>query len=153
MLFRSLSLNVDKCVFGSSSVDFLGHSVSAAGIQPLPSRVAALRDFPKPSTIKELQAFLGLFNFYRRFVPAAAQLVLPLTDALKGGRPGGTAISWSSAMESSFAAAKSSLSDAALLDHPSQAAEIALVVDASASHVGAALQQRRQGGGWQPLGF
>jgi hypothetical protein len=53
-------------VFGQSRVDFLGHSVSAAGIALLADRVAAIRVFERPRTVEQLQAFLGLFNFYRR---------------------------------------------------------------------------------------
>jgi hypothetical protein len=54
-------------VWGASSIDFLGHRVSASGVQPLPSHVAAVQEFPRPVTVRELQAFLGMVNFYRRF--------------------------------------------------------------------------------------
>ncbi len=54
-------------MWGASSIDFLGHRVSASGVQPLPSHVAAVQEFPRPVTVRELQAFLGMVNFYRRF--------------------------------------------------------------------------------------
>jgi hypothetical protein len=82
---NGLVINPDKCLLACKSVDFLGHRLSASGIGPLPSRVQAIADFPHPATVKQLQAFLGLFNFYRRFIPAAAKLVLPLTRCLRGG--------------------------------------------------------------------
>jgi cleavage and polyadenylation specificity factor subunit 1 len=150
---NGLVLNTDKCVFGQREVEFLGHTVSAAGISPLPSRVEAIRSFPRPGTVKELQAFLGLFNFYRRFVPHAAAIVRPLTDALQGGLAGTAKVKWSAAMDSAFSKARTALADSALLAHPAAAAELSLVTDASSSHVGAVLQQRRRGQGWQPLGF
>jgi RNase H-like domain found in reverse transcriptase/Reverse transcriptase (RNA-dependent DNA polymerase) len=147
---NGLVVNRDKCVLGQSSIEFLGHRVAAAGILPLPQRVEALRCFPWPNTVQELQAFLGLQNFYRRFVPAAAAILRPLTDALSGSPSGKAVVKWSAA---TFKKAKNSLADTALLDHPAATAAILLVTDASATHVGAVLQQRRRGQPWKPLGF
>jgi cleavage and polyadenylation specificity factor subunit 1 len=100
-----------------------------------------------------LQAFLGLLNYYRRFVLVAAKILRPLTDALQGSKQPKSPISWSPGMSAAFTAAKAALSAAFLLDHPSSAAELALITDASASHVGAVLQQRRPGHSWRPLAF
>jgi hypothetical protein len=142
---NGLVVNPDKCLFSCTEVDFLGHRLTARGISPLPSRVQAIADFPPPDTVKQLQAFLGLFNFYRRFIPAAARIVSPLTRALRGGPKGSTPLVWSAAMRDSFSAARRALSSSAVLVHPAQEAEISLVTDASATHVGAAIQQRRPG--------
>jgi hypothetical protein len=90
-------------------VDFLGHHISAEGATPLQSHVAAVRDFPPPSTIRELQGFLGMVNFYRRFLPGIAHTIAPLTDALKGERKGAAAVEWSAAMQTAFQAAKEAL--------------------------------------------
>ena len=149
-----LVLNISKCVLGATSVDFLGHHITAGGAQPLTSQTAAIENFPQPNTIKELQGFLGLINFYRRFIPAAANILLPLTDSLRGGSSGSTRLKWSPEMSASFNSAKSSLSSITQLAHPCAAAKLVLVVDASATHVGAALQQRRPASGhWEPLRF
>ncbi len=59
-----LVINAEKCVWGVESIDFLGHCVSSSGVEPLPSHVAAVQEFPRPETVKELQAFLGMVNFY-----------------------------------------------------------------------------------------
>jgi Reverse transcriptase (RNA-dependent DNA polymerase) len=82
---NGLLLNVEKCELEQRSVNFLCHMVSAAGAAPLPDRVVAIRTFLQTQTVEQLQAFLGLLNFYRRFVPAAAQILRPLTDALGSG--------------------------------------------------------------------
>jgi hypothetical protein len=66
---NGLVVNAEKCKFGQPSMEFLGHSIGPAGIRPLPSRVQAIAEFPRPVTVRHLQAFLGLFNFYRRFIP------------------------------------------------------------------------------------
>ena len=60
-------------------MEFLSLKVTAGGVAPLPDQLAAVRDFPHPNTVKELQAFLGAVNFYRHFIPAAAKILLPLT--------------------------------------------------------------------------
>ncbi len=148
-----LIINTDKCVFGRPSIEFLGHNISAAGSSPLPSRVAAIAEFPRPVTVRNLQAFLGLFNFYRKFIPAASRLVLPLTRALRGGPRGDQHLTWSAEMVTAFSAARLALSFSAVLEHPVDGAELSLVTDASSSHVGAAIQQKRPGQGWRPLGF
>jgi hypothetical protein len=103
--------------------------------------VAALRSFPEPATVEQMQAFLGLFNFYRRFVPAAASILRPLTDSLQGSPKGKQRLTWSAAMKTAFTAARSALADMALLDHPSEHAELSLVCrgSPSAAAAGAAL--------------
>ncbi|GFT39911.1 hypothetical protein TNCV_3221981 [Trichonephila clavipes] len=79
-----LSINVSKCVFGVSKIDFLGFHLSEEGIQPLPDKVKCITEFPKPSTLTQLRRFLGLFNFYRCFIPKAAHLLAPLIQFLEG---------------------------------------------------------------------
>jgi hypothetical protein len=137
---NGLVINKEKCVFGQARLDFLGHQVQAAGISPLEDRVAAIKDFPQPSTVVEMQAFLGLFNYYRHFIPAAARIVKPLTDALQGGLKPQYKLQWSSEMSATFQAARSAVSAAMLLAHPSPAAELTLLTDAPGSHLGAVLQ-------------
>jgi hypothetical protein len=73
-----LVINREKSVFGVEEVKFLGHHVNATGVAPIASRVAAILEHPQPTTVKELQGFLGVINFYRRFVPAAARILKPL---------------------------------------------------------------------------
>jgi hypothetical protein len=136
-LFQQLSqfglvINGEKCVFGQESVDFLGHRVSSKGALPLQSHVKAILDFPQPRLVKQLQGFLGSVNFYCRFLPKAAKILKPLTDSLRGSLKPTDSLLWSQEMSAA----------ATFLVHPTPGAEISLMVDASADHVGAALQQR-----------
>ena len=85
---NGLSVNREKCKFGLTTVTFLGHEVSAVGIRPLPERVAAIRDLPRPTTKVELQRFLGGLNFYHRFLPGIAAVLAPL-HALVAAAPVG----------------------------------------------------------------
>ena len=115
-----LVLNLPKCTFGRSSVDFLGHLVSSHGIRPLAAKVEALCGHPQLNTVKELQQFLGLLNFYRRFILSAAKVLVPLTEVLKG-------------QEQPLQTAE--------LSHPSPQAKLALVADTSTTHIGATHRQ------------
>lgn len=73
-------INPVKCEFGKSEVVFLGHRINSAGVSPSPSKVAAISDFPLPDTMRKLRQFLGMVNFFRRFLPNCAQVIKPLTD-------------------------------------------------------------------------
>jgi hypothetical protein len=144
---QGLVINGEKCKFGAQELDFLGHRVSAAGVAPLRKKVEAILAHPRPGSLQELQGFLGTVNFYRRFLPAAAKLLRLLTDALRGGKEARERIEWSAEMEEAFSATKQALAKATLLAHPSPGAEVALMVDASGYHVGAALQKRTSAAG------
>ncbi|CAE1290002.1 unnamed protein product [Acanthosepion pharaonis] len=82
-LAYGLKLNLDKCVFGAPSVDFLGHRTDAEGIAPLPDKISSIRDFPTPTFMKQLRRFLGMLNFYRRFIPNCATILQPLMNLLQ----------------------------------------------------------------------
>ena len=79
-----LVLNSAKCEFGVREIEFLGHHVSEKGIKLVPGKVEAKQRFERLRTVKSLQRFLGLVNFYRRFLPNVAGMMRPLTDALAG---------------------------------------------------------------------
>ena len=75
-----LVVNPPKCVLGQSSLDFLGHRATSDGIHPLQDRVQAIIDYPQPRTAKSLKEYLGLLNFYRRFVPHVAAILLQVYE-------------------------------------------------------------------------
>ena len=135
-------------------MEFLSLKVTAGGVAPLPDQLAAVRDFPHPNTVKMLQAFLGAVNFYRHFIPAAAKILLPLTCVLKGGKKASEVLEWLPPMMKAFTAIKTVIMQSVCLAFPSDTAELSLATDASATHVGAVLQQKASpGADWRPLGF
>ncbi|CAH8861145.1 unnamed protein product, partial [Trichobilharzia szidati] len=79
-----MTINLDKCEFGKTSLKFLGHLIDSQGIRPVPDDVQAIKDYPLPDSFKKLRRFLGLVNFYRRFIPNCAKALQPLTDCLRG---------------------------------------------------------------------
>ena len=68
-----------KCVFGASSIDFLGHRISANSLEPQQDKLAAVRDLPSPTDLSSLPAALGLFSYYRKFVLHIAPSPSPST--------------------------------------------------------------------------
>ena len=138
-----------KCVFGVSEIDFLGHHVTTSGIKPLPELVSAVREFPVPNTKKNLQIFLGMVNFYHRFLPALAGHLHPLHEACKGR---GQAITWSDDCQIAFDTARSALAFAALLEHLTNGCKLAFTVDASDFSVDGSLDEFHDGS-WHRLAF
>nr|VZI11278.1 unnamed protein product [Spirometra erinaceieuropaei] len=144
-----VTLHPAKCILGATSLEFLGHLIDSNGIWSLPSKVAAIRDFPPPTSKRQLQRFLGMVNFYRRFLPNCADLMLALTNMLSG--PKGSLELTGEAL-TAFEGIKNSLADATLLTHPAPEAQLSLMVDASTVAVGAVLQEHLAGL-TQPLAF
>ncbi|GFX10610.1 retrovirus-related Pol polyprotein from transposon 17.6 [Trichonephila clavipes] len=138
-----LKLNISKCVFGVTELIFLGHLITPDGIKPLPDKVQAVLDYKQPETVGSLRKFLGLLNFYRRFLPKAAEQQYLLSEFLKGskGKKDSKPLNWSSEAITAFQRCKQALADAALLAHPSPSAPLALHVDASNYVIGGALHQ------------
>ena len=142
-------INLQKCVFGVPSVEFLGHSVDSTGIHPLPAKVQTVLDFPQPTSRRQLRTFLGLTNFYHRFIPGCARIADPLNTLLAESKEH---LSWNDSQIHAFSALKEALANATLLAHPKPNALTNIMTDASNSAVGAVLQQYVDGQ-WQPISF
>ena len=117
----------------------MGHHVDSTGIKPLESKVQVIRDFPKPTTQRKLREFLGLVNFYHRFVPNCAAILVPLNSMLSSAQHSHSPLNWSPAAESAFNQIKDALADASLLVHPKPNAPTCIMTDASDTAVGAVL--------------
>ncbi len=66
---NGLAINLEKCVFTAPSLEILGHTISAAGVAPTTDHATEIENCQPPQDIKQLQRFLGMVNFYRRFLP------------------------------------------------------------------------------------
>lgn len=144
---NGLRINLKKCTFLEEEINFLGHRITTKGTLPHPSKVEAIRDFQKPSTIKDLRRFLGMINFYHTYIPNAAELLAPLTCMLAGGHGKNSKVKlhWTSQTENAFEKAKQLLSDQTMLHYPDPNAEISIATDASDQAVAGVLQQRVDG--------
>jgi len=79
-------LKQEKCEFFTQSVEYLGHAIDQEGIRPLPSKVAAIVKAPAPTNLQELRSFLGLLNYYSKFILNLATIIHPLNELLQTDR-------------------------------------------------------------------
>lgn len=146
-------ININKCIFGQPEVEFLGYTISQHGIKPLQTKVEAIIHYSKPQTVRQLRRFLGMVNFYRRFLPHAAHIQQCLHSCSKGNKKNdNTPINWTDERIKAFEECKTSLANATLLTHPVDKAEICLMVDASDYAIGGVINQYINNS-WQPLAF
>ena len=162
---NGLTLALDKCEFGRSTVDYLGYKVTATGICPLKKKVEAIDRIPTPTTQKSLLHFLGALNYFRTSLSGlvkngkyynAANLLQPLysvaTVPLKANKFEEV---WNNApcLIQAFEDAKNLLKKAAELAHPNPQLPLALMCDASDHSIGSVLMQQNFNGRWSPLGY
>jgi hypothetical protein len=74
---NGLTINLEKCVFATPSLEILGHTISATGAALMADHAAKIKNYPTPQDIKRLQHLSGMVNFYRRFLPKYAQILKP----------------------------------------------------------------------------
>ncbi len=111
------------------------------GIRPLEEKVRAIREFPQPTTQRKLREFLGLVNFYHRFLPNCANTLQPLKTLLTDSKSSSEVVVWSNSAETAFTTIKEVLAKATLLAHPEPNAPTCIMTDASIVAVGVVLQQ------------
>jgi len=79
LLTGQFFLKLSKCTFTQRQVEYLGHLVSQNGVQPVPTKVEAIQQWPTPRSTWALRGFLGLLGFYQRFIKGYASIAAPLT--------------------------------------------------------------------------
>ncbi len=137
---NNLFLKAEKCSFHQSSVKFLGYHIDQYGIKMDEGKLTAIRNWPIPTSIKELQRFLGFANFYRRFIQNYSSIASPLTDLLKL-KP--KLLSWTPSATEAFNTLKETFITAPILVHPDPDKAFVVEVDASTTGVGAMLSQQQ----------
>ncbi|CAK1595948.1 unnamed protein product [Parnassius mnemosyne] len=109
-----LTCNLQKCEFICKEIKMLGFIISTEGIKTDPDKIRAIQEFPAPKKIKQLRAFLGLCNFYRRFIPNYSESIIPLCELLKKGRK----FKWSGKEQKAFDFIKQQFINTIQLHHP-----------------------------------
>ena len=148
----NLQINPKKCHFLKKQVRYLGHVVTPGGVHTDPETVAKVRDWPRPANQKEVRSFLGLANYYRKYIDGYAQIAGPL-HRLTGKN---VRFEWSQGCEDAFQSLRGALCRApvlALPDFSPEAGSFVLDTDASEDAVGAVLSQEFPGEGEKVIAY
>ena len=139
----------EKCAFMLPTVEYLGHTISAKGLQPLASKVTAIAEAPTPTNISQLKSFLGMLNYYGSFLPDLATRLAPLYALLQSSRQW----SWMEPQRKAFNQAKELLTTSALLTHFDPQKPVILACDASPYGLGAVISHQMDDGTERPISF
>lgn len=133
-----LKLSPDKCLFGATSMKLLGHMVTQDGLIPDPDKIQAVQDYPTPTCVRDVRAFLGLTGYYRRFVQGYAALAAPLYTLTSKD----AAWVWTAECQAAFDALRQALIHPPILRAPDSNRQYILYTDWSPSTVAAILGQK-----------
>ena len=134
-------LRQEKCEFRLSELRYLSHRIDATGIHPTSDKIQALKQAPVPQNVSQLRAFLGLVNYYTKFIPQAASLLTPLYDLLRKN----CCWQWTDECSKVFETCKSLLTSEAVLVHYDAIRQLKLSCDASQYGLGAVLSHVFEG--------
>ena len=137
----NVKLNSKKCNFVKQKVEYLGHIVTPDGISTNLDKVRVVQEFPTPSNLKEFRNFLGLANYYRRFVKGCSHIAAPLNALTRKG----VSFKWSEQCAVAFDKLKRALVSAPVLAYPNFCKPFLLLVDASSTGTGFTLRQVQNG--------
>ena len=136
-----LKVKPSKCDLFRTEIKFLGHMVSAYGIEPLPDKIETIQDWPTPKCLRDVRAFFGLASYYRRFVQGFATIAEPLTSLTKKH----IHFDWNDEAQKAFNRLKQELINATSLAFPYPDRPCIVDTDASDVGLGAVLSQTIDG--------
>ena len=146
---RGVRVKKSKCSFLKSSVQYLGHRIDAEGIHATDNKIQAIVNAPVLKNVTELRSFLGLLNYYGRFIPNLASLLHPLNELLCQG----TSWTWTKECREAFESAKQKIVAPNVLVHYDSTLPITLAADASAYGLGAVISHTMSDGSERPIAF
>ena len=139
---HGLKIKPQKCQLFQSEVEFLGHVVTSEGLAPLSRNIKAIQDYEPPKTAKGVQRFMGMVNFYRKFIPNCSVIMKPIAASITGKK-----LTWTGGCQQAFEQLKSVLISPPILAFPNfkSGEPLCLYTDASQFGVGAHLTQIQDG--------
>ncbi|UYV69897.1 hypothetical protein LAZ67_7001124, partial [Cordylochernes scorpioides] len=137
LLEYNIKLKFNKCSFAQSEVKYLGHIIGHNKVKPDPDKIKAVQDFPQPTTVKGIRRFIGLANFYRKFIPRFAEIATPLTTLTQKNK----LFSWTPQVDKSFIELKAALTSEPILTTYNPEVPCKLYTDASAIGIAGILSQ------------
>ena len=144
-----VTLKQAKCKFLEPSVEYLGHIIDKDGLHPAPEKVRAIQEAPEPRNLSELKSFLGLVNYYSKFMHNLTMFLSPFYRLLQKG----VRWTWTSAHSDAFRCVKQQLQSSAVLVHYNPQQELVVVCDASPYGVGAVLAHKMDDNSEKPIAF
>ncbi len=138
----NLKLKSTKCCLMRAQVPFLGHIVSRQGVGVDPAKTEAVEQWPNPTSVTDVRAFLGLASYYCRYIPGFSTVAAPLTNLTRQG----VELVWGDACEGVFWTLKAALVSAPILAYPIREGHFVLSTDGSDVGIGAVLEQEQEGG-------
>ncbi|XP_047987904.1 uncharacterized protein K02A2.6-like [Leguminivora glycinivorella] len=145
----NLRVNKEKCNFFKRSINYLGHTIDKDGLHKNQDKVKAIANAQRPTNINELRTFLGMANYYNKFIPNLSSITNPLNELLKKG----TKYIWTTKCEESFKSIKKEILSERILMHFDQNKTLILATDASPTGLGAVLSHRLPDGSERPIAF
>ena len=136
-------------MFGVTTVPYLGIVITLEGMSMEKEKVKAVKEWPTPKKVKDVQSFLGFANFYRRFIPAFSSIVRPLHDLTHKT----STWTWGEKEQLAFNLIKEKICLEPVLMHPKPLEPFYLETDASGVAMGAILSQRKNDGRLYPVAF
>lgn len=133
----NLTLKLGKCMFVQTTINILGYTVSETGLTIDESKLVAIKEFPTPKSVKQIQNFVGLCNYYRKFIKNFSLIARPLHLMTKKDQ----IFSWGEPERKAFEALKQKLLSAPVLQHYDPKKVCELRVDACKTGIGAILLQ------------
>ena len=133
----NLKLKMGKCEFLKKKITYLGHQISQDGISMIPDKISAIRDYPVPKSIKQIQQYLGMMGYYRKYIFRFASKAAPLTELLKKDAK----FVWNQEQQDAFDSLKSALMSPPILKFPDFDKKFFLATDASMIGIGGCLPQ------------
>ena len=143
-----ITLN-NKCEFSKHRITFLGHVISDKGVEADPEKTKAVREFPQPTNVKELQRFNGMVNQLAKFIPELASINEPLRQLLRKGNQ----FLWDQPQEKAFREIKLKLTSPDVLAHYDFSKRSVVAADACQDGLGAVLFQTDSSGNRRAIAF
>jgi len=146
---NDLFANLDKCTFEATEVDYLGMIITKNQIKMNPTKLEGIKDWPSPTTVKQVRSFLGFGNFYRKFIGHYADIARPLNDLTKKD----LTWNWTDACQEAFEKLKEEFQKAPVLLMPDSTKPFVIETDASKFATGAVIRQKDMNGNYHPCGY
>lgn len=143
----NLKLNINKCSFLKTELNYLGHHISNKGVKPGDTKIKAVREFPTPSNVHQIRQFVGLCSFFRKFINNFAIIAKPLTDLTKKN----IVWKWEQAQDDAFLELKSKLVSQPVLAIYDRHLVTELHTDASKLGIAGILMQYQSDGELKPV--